>query len=300
MAVAVATMWTSSEAVRPVDAPAVTDAPDIRAWVTGMTKAQLVDLQGRTLTQLLLGERVLVESLDGDWARVVAVEQPADKLDPRGYPGVVPICQLTGAAPVRDARRTVIVDATATALCDEPNGDVVLPGVVIGTSLPVTGRADRGWLPVAVPETTDTLWVRAADVTDTPDGNASTADLLDVAERLLDVPYVWGGLSAYGIDCSGLVHLSHRRLGVTVPRDADDQAVVGKPVPLGSEQPGDLYFFTRESRPPHHVGIVSDGSTEDTRHLLHASGQDAEGRVVNEPMPDDRAATLSEARRTLH
>ncbi len=301
VAVSVATVWVSPDVVRTVDAPAIAATPDIRAWVAGMSRADLVDLDGRTLTQLLLGERVLVEELTGDWARIIAVEQPADKLDPRGYPGMVPISQLTGAAPV-DARRTVIVDATATALCDEPNGDVVLPGVVIGTRLPVTGRIDRGWLPVSVPEATGTLWVREVDVTTAPTGQPEAKELLGVAERLLDVPYVWGGLSAYGIDCSGLVHLAHRRLGVTVPRDADSQADVGESAPLGTEQPGDLYFFTRDGKPAHHVGIVAGqpaAGTEGPRQLLHASGQDAAGRVVNEPMPADRTAQLSEARRTL-
>lgn len=298
--VPVATMWTRPEAVRPVDAPAVADLPDVRRWVAAMTKQQLLDLGGRTLTQLLLGERVLVERVDGDWAHVVAVEQPCGKHDERGYPGVVRLAHL--AVPTAPAAgRQVVVDATATALCDEPNGDVVLPGVVVGTRLTVTGRPDRGWLPVSVPARESALWVRAADVAPVPTGEPSAKDVLAVAERLIDVPYVWGGLSVYGIDCSGLVHLAHRRLGVTVPRDADDQAAVGERVELGAEQPGDLYFFARDGKEPHHVGLVAAASTgaDEPRQMLHASGQDAAGRVVNEQMTDDRSATLTEARRTV-
>jgi len=292
--VPVATMWSGPEAVRDVDAPAVADLPDVRRWVTSMSKQQLLDLGSRTLTQLLLGERVLVEEVSGDWARVVAVEQPAGKLDARGYPGVVRTAHLTVGEPAQGVRE-VVVDATATALCDEPNGDVLLSGVVIGTRLAVAGHRDRGWLPVHLPAADGPVWVREADVAAAGTGEPSAKELLAVAERLRDVPYVWGGLSAYGIDCSGLVHLAHRRLGVTVPRDADDQSLVGEQVELGHEQPGDLYFFARDGKPPHHVGLVAGAD----RQMLHASGQEAAGRVVNEPMTDDRSATLVAARRTL-
>lgn len=301
VAVPVATMWTAPDAVRAADAPAVAAMPDIRRWVAGMSTDQLRDLGNRTLTQLLLAEPVLVEEVDGDWAKVIAVAQPAGKLDPRGYPGWVSLHHLTSEPPV-PSKREVVVDATATALCDEPNGDVVLAGVVIGTRLPVVAAGARGWLPVAVPGIADTLWVRESDAAPVPTTAPDAKDLLTVAERLVDVPYVWGGLSAYGIDCSGLVHLAHRRLGITVPRDADDQSLVGEPVPLGSEQPGDLYFFARDGHRPHHIGIVTaaaSGATGDPRRLLHASGQDAAGRVVSEVMPADRADTLVEARRTL-
>lgn len=301
-AVPVATVWSSPESVRPVDAPAVSAAADVRRWAAAMTTEQLVDLDGRALTQLLLGERVLVCDIVGDWAQIVAVQQPAAKLDDRGYPGMVPLCQLTAESPGPPAKRRVVVDATATALRDEPNGDVVLPGVVIGTLLPVAGTPERGWLPVTAPAGTGPLWVRQADVAPEPTEAPSGKELLAVAERLVDVPYVWGGMSAYGIDCSGLVHLAYRRLGITVPRDADDQAVIGSPVADGTEQPGDLYFFAHDGRPPNHIGIVAaaaTGTAAEARHILHASGQASAGRVISQPMPEDRLAALVEIRRSL-
>ena len=117
-----------------------------------------------------------------------------------------------------------------------------------------------------------------------------------MAQRLLDVAYIWGGLSAHGIDCSGLVHLAWRRFGVLLPRDADDQAAATTPVPLGAERPGDLYFFARPGRKIHHVGIVTatpgDGGQ---RRMLHACYR--QRRVIEEPLPADRAATLVGAHR---
>ncbi|MBX6354312.1 MAG: C40 family peptidase [Micromonosporaceae bacterium] len=304
--VAVATLWAGPDAVRPVDAPALGCRPDIRAWVAGMDPDQRV---GRgVLSQLLLGERVQVDQVDGGWARVVALEQPAGKLDPRGYPGWLPAAQLAPVSDVEDsapaaeageaATRRWVVDATATALRDAPAGDVVLPGVVLGTRLPAAGPPYRGWVPVRVPGEPEPRWALARDVRPDLAWTPSAEQVLGVAARLLDVAYVWGGVSAYGIDCSGLVHLAWRRFGVRLPRDADDQAEATTPIALGEERPGDLYFFARPGRKIHHIGFVAaapDG--QGRRRMLHACY--TRRQVVDEPVRGERAATLVGAHRVL-
>src|SRR5687767_5472269 len=99
IATAVATLWSDPAAVRPVDAPALAPRADVAAWVSRLDREQRMD--DCVVSQLLLGERVLVEQVRPDgWARVVAVEQPAARLDPRGYPGWVPAAQVAfGALP---------------------------------------------------------------------------------------------------------------------------------------------------------------------------------------------------------
>jgi gamma-D-glutamyl-L-lysine dipeptidyl-peptidase len=291
--VAVATLWTRPDAVRPVDAPALGTRPDVRAWIAGMDADQQVG--DVVLSQLLLGERVQVDQVDGDWARVVAVEQPAGRLDPRGYPGWLPLAQLAPVSDVEGARWCV-VDATATALRDSPNGDVVLPGVMFGTHLPVAGYAYGGWLPVQVPGHGEPLWAVRRDVSPVHDAPPDAAKVLDGAARLLDVTYVWGGVSAYGIDCSGLVHLAWRRFGVVLPRDADDQAAATTPVRLGQERPGDLYSFARPGQKVHHIGFVAaEPDPDGGRRVLHACYR--QRRVVDEPVRGERAATLVAAHR---
>ncbi|MFF5179838.1 NlpC/P60 family protein [Micromonospora sp. NPDC000316] len=287
--VAVATLWSSPEAVRPIDGPALTAGADIPAWVSGMdTDQQVGDC---VLSQLLLGERVLVSELRPDgWARVVAIEQPAAKLDPRGYPGWLPADQLVGVegAVTGDP---LVVDATVTGLRSDPDGPVVLPGVVVGTRLVPAGPARGGWRPVHVPGRATPLWLSDSQLVPTPVGPPDPADVLAVAQRLLHVAYIWGGLSAHGIDCSGLVHLAWRRFGVLLPRDADDQAVATNPLPLGAERPGDLYFFARPGRKIHHIGIVTAvAGGRGSRRMLHACYR--RRRVLEEPMAADRAATL--------
>lgn len=295
--VAVATLWASPEAVRPVDHPALTAGADILAWVSGLdTDQQVGDC---VLSQLLLGERVLVSELRPDgWARVVAVEQPAAKLDPRGYPGWLPTEQLTPVDPSSDTGTDppLVVDSTVTGLHAAPNGPVVLPGVVVGTRLVPAGPARDDWRPVHVPGHASPLWLPDDHLVATSAGTPAAAQALAVAQRLLDVVYIWGGLSAHGIDCSGLVHLAWRRFGVLLPRDADDQAVATTPLALGAERPGDLYFFARPGRKIHHIGIVTaPPGTGGERRMLHACYR--RRRVIEEPLPADRTATLVGAHR---
>ncbi|HEX2418211.1 MAG TPA: C40 family peptidase [Micromonosporaceae bacterium] len=289
VSVAVATLWSSPDVVRTTDTPALRSPVDIRTWVESLGEADRTGGVPRVLTQLLLGERVLVDQIRDSWVRVFATEQ-ASSLDSRGYPGWVSADQLTGQP--LDSGEDLVVDATATALRDAPFGDIVLYGVALGTRLTGTGASYRGWSQVLVPASAEPAWVRSADVVPAPDGSASAEDVLQLAERLLDAPYVWGGLSGYGIDCSGLVHLACRRYGAWVPRDAQDQADAAKEIPLDDAAPGDLYFFARPDAKIHHVGVVAG-----RRRMVHASAQD--GRVVLEALAGERAKTLVCARRVL-
>jgi cell wall-associated NlpC family hydrolase len=84
-------------------------------------------------------------------------------------------------------------------------------------------------------------------------GAVTGADVVADAKKYLGVPYVWGGESMSGIDCSGLVQATYKDLGIDLPRVAADQSKVGTPVPsLAQAQPGDLLFY---GDPAHHVAI---------------------------------------------
>jgi cell wall-associated NlpC family hydrolase len=96
-------------------------------------------------------------------------------------------------------------------------------------------------------------------------GTTSTAgahgSVVAIAQRYLGVPYVWGGASPSGFDCSGLVMYVYAQLGISLPHNAAMQYASISHVAHGSEQPGDLVFFGSSAGSIHHVGIYVGGSS---------------------------------------
>ncbi len=216
-----------------------------------MTLSQRRDLNGRVDSQLIMGERVVVDRLQSGWAHVVTPDQPTP-LDPRGYPGWIPLAQLTFRVPTAVPQDAVVTKPTAWLNA----GSARTVEVSMATRLPVLG-VGGGFVQTETPDGA-AVSIATADVALVGSGGApfaaTGADVVRTGHLFDGLPYLWGGTSGFGFDCSGFTHLVYQMRGVTIPRDADAQAKAGMPVARADLKPGDLVFFASNGF-VHHVGI---------------------------------------------
>jgi cell wall-associated NlpC family hydrolase len=108
-------------------------------------------------------------------------------------------------------------------------------------------------------------------------------------EYFLGAPYQWGGVTPWGVDCSGLVQSTFAARGTVLPRDSSQQVHCGASVSLTAIQPGDLLFFRSESGSAiTHVAFAGEGDT-----LIHST-LSCGGALSETWLPGQRAATLRE------
>jgi hypothetical protein len=99
----------------------------------------------------------------------------------------------------------------------------------------------------------------------------TTESIIAQAEKLLGVPYLWGGMSAKGVDCSGLVRISHIMNGILLPRNASQQVKCGERVELDNLQRGDLVFFGTPATDEKPMRITHVGIYLGENKIIHSS-----------------------------
>lgn len=201
-------------------------------------------------TQALFGDDILVFEDREGWAWIQAERD--------GYVGYVADSMLGR----RDHASTHIVSVPRTFLY--PGPDLRFPIALqlsMGSTVMVTGAAEtRGTHYALLPSGEAMIAGHLRPIGEVAD------DYVSVAETFLGTPYLWGGVSGFGIDCSGLVQLAMRMAGREVLRDSDMQAAsVGEPLEPGADfsglRRGDLVFWKG------HVAIMTDAQT-----MIHANG----------------------------
>jgi cell wall-associated NlpC family hydrolase len=242
-----------------IDAPRYVTGQAKRVVAASAPLRRFPDASAPLETEALYGESVTVFDEETEWAWA--------QLDRDRYVGYLPLASL--AAPSEPTHRVATLRSHAY-----PGPSIKLPprlALSLGARLAIA-RQDGNF---AVTEDGLCLWSRHLS-----ELSVREPDYVAVAERFLETPYLWGGRTSEGIDCSGLVQTALAAAGVASPRDSDMQeAGSGEPIaiddPLTPLERGDLVFWKG------HVGIMRDPVT-----LLHANGWHM--KVVSEPLAEAR------------
>ena len=272
VSVSVARLWDSPSAPWPVDAPALRSPVRFRQWLRAMTLDQRRALDVRSQSEALLGDRVVVLALRPRWAKVAVPSQPTPQ-DRRGYPGWVPVRQLTARAPTPTTQVATVTSRTAWLRSDDA-ADARTAEISFGTTLHVVGQLGhevRVLTPRGVTRRLrdDTVVVHAPGQ---PALTATRADLERTARSFLGLAYLWGGLSGFGLDCSGLTWLDYRVHGIRIPRDAQPQSQHGRRTTTRGV--GDLLFYARAGL-VHHVSMYVGGG-----YMIHSPGTGEHVQVI--------------------
>lgn len=195
-------------------------------------------------SQILYGELLTVLNKTEKWCRV--------KLEEDGYEGWISTHQFT---PISKEDFITYQGKTKQYNCDLVeyvwNSDKILLPISLGASIHNASLLNHSF-----------------------DGNFSDPifrkeNLLLTAQSYLNAPYLWGGKTPFGIDCSGFVQMVYRMNNIALPRDASDQSLEGEVLSFIEEtEPGDLAFFDNAEGQIIHVGIVMPDN-----YIIHAHGQ---------------------------
>jgi len=204
------------------------------------------------VTQLLFGEHFKILQEKGNWFQI--------KSHYDGYEGWIDKKQF---APIKEetykrlSSSPLIVTHDLVEIIASITDSTIFP-VVIGSNLPDYKDNSFGF----------------EDKAFTYDGNvndpkAGKNQLIENAFMFLNTPYLWGGRSPFGIDCSGFTQIVYKLSGVSLKRDAYQQAEQGTTLSFIEEaEPGDLAFFDNEEGRIIHVGIILKN-----HQIIHASGK---------------------------
>ena len=225
--------------------------------------------QSDVVSQAIYGSNVILLTARGEWSRI----QTADH-----YQGWIPsryLRLIQNGAGYATSGVIVQVESLFANIYREPDVTRHKPAVTVPfeTRLVVipddsesedkksAGTAKHeGWLQVRLPDKSS-AWIQSGDVIADPKP-LSIPESIELAKRFLGIPYLWGGSSSFGFDCSGFTQMLVRSRGFNMPRDADKQAAWSGVVPVERKnlQPGDLLFFGSSAKNITHTGMyIGDG-----------------------------------------
>ncbi|WP_166923695.1 C40 family peptidase [Flavobacterium poyangense] len=202
------------------------------------------------VTQLLFGEHLEILERQNQWARIrIQFDDYEGWVDSKQY-------QVISEANFNQlSSEAIILNADLIDYITSPDSNLLLP-IPIGASLSFLNNSEINTSNFDF-EGTKTSGIKPKSA------------LINTAFMYLNAPYLWGGKTPFGIDCSGFTQMVYKLNGYKIHRDASQQALEGQPLSFIEEsEAGDLAFFDNDEGNITHVGIIMENN-----YIIHASGK---------------------------
>lgn len=228
----------------------------------------LPDHTSELVSQVLMGTPMKVLDFKKGWYRIQTPDNYIGWMDAGGLQCITQseIEQWKGS------NRWIYTNISGY-IYDSPgkNGEVVAD-LVLNDIFEVEGEL-KGFLKIIIPDGREG-YVRKKECTSLKEWSSRQPDiknLLSLPRKMMGAPYIWGGASVRGVDCSGFVKIAYFTQGIILARDASQQARYGEPIDFHKPEnlkQGDLLFFGRDDKHIGHVGIYIGNND-----FIHASGR---------------------------
>jgi len=211
--------------------------------------------QSEMVSQLLFGESYTILETQNDWARIC--------MNYDGYEGFISSGQLK---PIEDEEFNKL-------LLNDKNFTLDVVQVVYNTSRNFTQGIFIG---SSLPQVENETFSLAGEIylikgllsKNIPEGTTREMIIEENIRKFIQAPYLWGGRTPFGIDCSGLVQIIYKLCGIKLPRDASEQSKLGETIYfINDAKPGDLMFFDNQEQQITHTGIYLGNN-----QIVHSSG----------------------------
>ncbi|MDA3818899.1 MAG: C40 family peptidase [Candidatus Delongbacteria bacterium] len=219
---------------------------------TGITQLSLIPVRSTTsehseqVTQLLFGEQFEVLKKRGSWLYIRSLTDNYEGWIDKKMAG-----NLSSSQPEDVKHETIVPDVFAKST-DEQGNTILIPA---GAKIPAPDKNNKF-------QTGDKIY----SLDTLPDNHTIT--LQKTTTQFLNAPYLWGGKTVFGMDCSAFVQIVFRIMGKDLPRDASQQAIEGETICFRHDaMAGDVAFFEGHNGKTIHTGIILD-----EKHIIHASG----------------------------
>ncbi|AEA44410.1 NlpC/P60 family protein [Fluviicola taffensis] len=196
------------------------------------------------VTQLLFGELVEITEVQDNWLKIRSFMD--------GYEGWMDPKQLQDLREKEFSRWLdgLVVEHSEFRIVEGPEGKQILP---------------KGFFRPA--DADETFTIGKSTYSFLNEEEEMPTSRIDFAQSYLNAPYLWGGKTMFGVDCSGLMQQVHRVFNYQLPRDASQQVEMGLEIDFEDREAGDLAFFISDSGTIHHVGLLVNKD-----EIIHAHG----------------------------